>query len=170
MHNYLTLANFETRHALHYNGIMNEALERPADYLSESTQRRIARVAEKLVHYMLFVGEFRLTSAVRGRSAFAEEFVVRGPRDSRGRSLRELDLTQRLFKYPCSYLIYSKEFEGLPLAVKERVSVRLAEILLGSDTSDEFAHLAPADRLAIREILVETKPEIASLLTHSDVP
>jgi hypothetical protein len=166
MHNYLTLANFETRHALHYNRIMNEALQRPVDYLSESTRRRIERVAEKLVRYMLFDDEFSLTSPVEGVSDFAKGFSTMGPRDGKGRSLRDLDLTRRLFKYPCSYLIYSPAFDGLPDEVRGPVCDRLVGILNESVDGDSYEHLNAADRLAIREILRETKPELAPLLAR----
>jgi hypothetical protein len=44
---------------------------------------------------------------VKGVSSFAEEFAAAGPRDGQGRSLRDFDLQRRLFKHPCSYLIYS---------------------------------------------------------------
>jgi hypothetical protein len=160
MHNYLTLAHFETRLALHYNRIMNDALGRPADHQSESTQRRIAAVADKLVRYLLFIDEFALTSPVRGTSEFASQFAAQGPRDRRGRSLRELDLNRRLLRYPCSYLIYSEAFEQLPVEVKQPVYRRLFDVLAGRDTSDEFSTLAPEDRQAIREILTETKPDL----------
>ena len=49
----------------------------------------------------------------------------RGPRDHQGRSLRDLDLTRRLFRYPCSYLIDTAAFDGLPGPVKEYVLRRL---------------------------------------------
>jgi hypothetical protein len=160
MHNYITLANFETRHALHYDQIMNKALERPDDCRSESAKRRIGAAAEKLVRYMLFVDEFKLKSPVAGTSEFAAQFPARGPRDGQGRSLRELDLTGRLFKYPCSYLIYSESFNSLPPPVKQQVYDRLVQVLSGDDRSSEFAHLSPADRTAVREILVETKPDL----------
>ena len=62
--------------------------------------------------YLLFCGEAKLTDPVAGTSDFAEEFAARGPFDEKGRSLREFDLTTRLFKYPCSYLIYSKAFDA----------------------------------------------------------
>ena len=81
-----------------------------------------------------------------------------GPKDKQGRSLREFDLTRRIFKYPCSYLVYSKVFDGLPAEAKEYVYRRLWEVLSGQDTSKDFAHLSPEDRIAIREILRDTKP------------
>lgn len=160
MQNHLTRANFECRAATHYDGIMNAALNRPADHVSESTERRIATVGDKLLKYMLFADEFRLTSPVEGTSGFAETFAARGPRDSQGRSLRDFDLQTRLFKYPCSYMIYSPSFDQLPSAVKRYVTGRLNDILTGKDQTAEFAHLTPANRAAILEILNETKPDL----------
>src|SRR5207302_8884790 len=132
----------------------------PADYRSESTPSRIKNAGEPLLKYLLFSGETGLTDRVRGTSGFAEEFCQRGPRDSRGRSLRDFDLQRRLFKYPCSYLIYSAAFDSLPGPVKDYVLHRLWEVLNGKDTSAEFAHLTTADRRAMLEILVTTKPNL----------
>ena len=90
----------------------------------------------------------------------AEEFSARGPRDRRGRSLRDLDLQTRLFKYPCSYLVYSPAFDRLPAPVKTYLAGRLREVLTGQDNTPAFAHLSPADRQAILEILEETRPDL----------
>ncbi len=158
MHNRITRAGFLTRIALHEEADINKALGRPADYRSESTGRRIAAAGEPLVQYLLFSGEARLTERVSGTSAFAREFAARGPRDGRGRSLHELDLERRLFRYPCSYLIYSTAFDALPAAVKDYVFERLWKVLNGQETSPAFAHLSAADRRAILEILIATKP------------
>ena len=161
MHNLITRANFETRSAVRYDRIMNEVLERPTEHRSDSSQRRIVSASEKLVEYMLFVEEYQLTEPVKGTSPFATEFASQGPQDSKGRSLRELDLVTRLMKYPCSYLIYSEPFEKLPMEVKTRVFQRLTEILGGQDLGIRFSHLQLADRLAILEILQETHPEFS---------
>ena len=67
---------------------------------------------QELVDYMLFVDEAPLTDTIKGTSGFAETFAAEGPQDARGRSLRQLDLTRRLMKYPCSYMIYSGAFDG----------------------------------------------------------
>lgn len=158
MHNYITLASYETRSAAHSDGIMNKALDRPADYTSETTQRRIKSAGDKLLRYLLFSGEFPLESPVTGTSGFAKEFSAQGPRDSHGRSLRDFDLKTRMFKYPCSYLIYAPSFDKLPAVVRNHVTKELHSILTGENTSEEFAHLTAADRKAILEILTETKP------------
>ena len=80
-------------------------------------------------------------------------------RDSQGRSLRDFDLTRRLFRHPLSYVIYSPAFDALPSDVKSLFYTRLNEVLTGADTSEGFAHLSPADRSAILEILRDTKPD-----------
>jgi hypothetical protein len=160
MHNLLTFANYEARSAAHYDGIMNAAFERPADYQSETTQRRIAAAGEKVLQYMLFSEEFRLTSPVKGVSSFTEEFAATGPRDDQGRSLRDFDLERRLFKFPCSYLIYSPSFDALPAPMKSCIARRLHEVLTGEDQTPPFAHLTPEDRRNILEILQATKPDL----------
>lgn len=157
MHNVLTLASYETRMALHYDSVMNKALDRPADHRSESTERRIRSVAEKLLKAALFCGEFTLESPIQGTSVFAREFQESGLRDSQGRSLRDFDLTRRLFKYPCSFLIDSEAWSQLPPAVGGLVETRLQAILSGEDQSPEFSHLSREDRTAIREILADTR-------------
>ena len=114
MLNRLARAGMDTRMALHYEREINKALDRPADERSDSTRSRIRSVGEPVVQYMLFRDETRLTDRIKGTSSFASDFANRGPRDSKGRSLRDLDLHTRLFRYPCSYLIYSRAFDSLP--------------------------------------------------------
>jgi hypothetical protein len=158
MHNFITLVNFETRSALHHDEVMNKALERPDDYRSELTDRRIHGVTEKLVRYLLFSKEYALEAPVSGTSGFAVEFAARGPRDSKGRSLRDLDLQTRLLKYPCSYLIYSDAFTQLPTEAKTDVLNKLREVLTGKNNAPEYEHLSADDRKAIHEILKDTLP------------
>ena len=160
MHNRITRANYLTRIALFDESEMNKALGQPTAPRSDLTTRRIKSACEPLVEYMLFSGETQLTDKVQGTSGFAEQFAKQGPRDGRGRSLRDLDLTTRLFAYPCSYLIYSESFDALPEAAKDYVMRRLWEVLSGKDQSKEFAHLSAADRRAILEILRATKKDL----------
>jgi hypothetical protein len=107
---------------------------------------------------VLFVGEAPIDH-VRGTSGFAERFSAQGPRDSKGRSLREFDLTQHLMRYPCSYTVYSAAFDGLPGSAREMVLRRMKRILSGEERAARYAHLAPA-RQAVLEILRETKKNL----------
>jgi hypothetical protein len=119
---------------------------------------------ERLINPMLFVDAAPLTEAITGTTNFAAEFSSRGPRDSKGRSLHQLDLKTRLLRYPLSYLVYSKSFDALPQAAKSYIYRRFWEVLSGNDTSPGFNHLSTADRKAILEILQETKPDFAAFV------
>ena len=157
-HNRVTFASYTTRQALHHQADMNKLFERPADYRSDSTNRRIKSAAEDLVEYLFFAKEFELTSPIRGNSSFASEFEANGIRNSAGLSLRDLDLETRLLKHPCSYLIYTESFNSLPKTVLDLVRQRMMEVLQGQDQSESFAHLSDLDRKNILSILVETHP------------
>lgn len=125
-----------------------------------------ASSVEDLVAYMLFSGEAPLAQPIEGVSTFAATFPQRGPRDTRGRSLRDFDLRTRLFRYPLSYMIHSDAFAALPAAARAHVYRRLHAVLTGKDTSAKYAHLSPADRRAILEILADTKPDAGALATR----
>ena len=145
VHNMITSGVYEMRDAV--------AQGRTGERMEEA----LKDAGEGIVRAMLFVGEAQLTEPVRGTSGFAEEFIKRGPRDSKGRSLRDLDLDHRLLRYPLSYLVYSKSFDGMPGELKDYVYRRFREVLTGQDKSEGFKHLSDETRTAILEILRETK-------------
>jgi hypothetical protein len=156
MTNLLTRAGWEAR----------EAADRPA-----TAADVMSGVAREVVDHLLFVDEAKLVDRVRGVSGFAERFSARAPRDRRGRSLYELDLTRRLMKYPCSYLIYSPAFDALPPLVKEPIYRRMWDVLSGREDDPRYrAVLSRADRQAIVEILRETKNDLPPYFTGRLVP
>jgi hypothetical protein len=144
MHNLMTLVRFESRKSTQLGG----------DPLAPN----VRFLADQLVRTMLFTKEAAYPGPISGTSDFARQFAAAGVRDHAGRSLRELDLQRRLFRYPLSYLIYSESFDALPAAVKTYVSQRLGAILSGADQSADFSSLTAADREAIRAIVEDTKP------------
>lgn len=160
VHNRMVKANFDTRQALDYDVMMNRMLNNPEGTRLESTTRRIKSTGDRLVEALLLVNEAKLTEPIKGTSGYAEQFAAAGPRDAKGRSLRDLDLTTRLFKYPCSYLICSEAFDGLPVESRDYVWRRLFDILSGQDQSEKFAHLSADDRQAILDILRATKSSL----------
>ncbi|HUU36234.1 MAG TPA: hypothetical protein VMW48_19350 [Vicinamibacterales bacterium] len=143
--NYLLRLGWEARAAAH-GGPSLPPPQTPLD----------ARVDE-VVRYLLFVDEAPFSASLRGVSSFTRTFSDRGPRDGRGRSLRDFDLDRRLFRYPLSYLVYTATFDALPDDARARVYQRLYDVLTGQDRGPEFAALAAADRTAVLEILRETK-------------
>src|SRR4051794_37789648 len=160
MTNLITRVNWETRMALQEQQAMNKALGEPADQIGDTTRRRIDNAADALVKYMLFADEAPLEAPIKGVSTFTQDFQARGPRDRRGRSLRDLDLTRRMFRFPCSYLIYSPAFDALPAPARDRIYRRVWEIVTGADRTPLYAKLTDTDRQAIREILTETKRDL----------
>ncbi len=167
--NLITRANFEVRTALAKEQVPDTAglgtgatagAARPRE-LSEKTREQLKSFMDPLVDAMLFVDATRFTDKIMGNSGFDRGFEARGPRDPRGRSLRDLDLSRRLFKYPLSYLVYSAAFDGLPEYAKRYIYGRFAAILSGRDRGESDAQLTPEDRKAILEILMTTKPAFA---------
>ena len=116
--------------------------------------------AKDLVDYLLFIDEAPLSAKIEGTAGFAEMFVASAPRDRKGRSLRDLDLTHRLMRYPCSYMIYSPAFDALPAAAKDAVYHRMWTVLSGAEKTAKYTRLARTDRQAIVEILRDTKPDL----------
>ncbi len=131
-----------------------------ADGSGDVVDGAVNALVEDLLAYMLFVDEAPLPDPVTGVSTFTATFPERGPHDGLGRSLRDFDLRTRLFRYPLSYMIYSRSFDGLPDHVRARLYERLHAVLTGSEPSDAFAHLSAEDRRAILEIVRETKSDL----------
>lgn len=160
VHNRITKASFAARQAMHYEDTMNKALDQPTGTPLESTARRIASASDDLVEALLLVDEAPLLAPIEGTSGYSTTFSARGPRDSAGRSLRDLDLQTRMFRFPCSFLVYSESFDGLPQRVRDYVWQQMWQVLTGENTSEKFAHLSSDDRRAILEILHETKARL----------
>jgi hypothetical protein len=140
-------------HQAHFSNLITRAIWETR--LGE--ERRIAEAAQTLADYMLFVDEALITGGgMEGSSGFAEKFVAAGPKDAKGRSLRELDLKTRLQKYPLSYMIYSPAFRALPDAVKHLVMGQIDGVLSGEIKDAKYSHLTPQLRAEIREILQST--------------
>jgi len=119
-----------------------------------------------LVDYLLFIDEAPLPSRIIGTSGYAEKFTDLGPRDRKGRSLRQFDLNHRLLKYPCSYMIYSDAFNALPSVAKDAIYARIWQILSGGEKQPRYARLSTADRQAILEILRDTKNNLPRYFKH----
>lgn len=119
--------------------------------------RQMTEAIDELADYMLGVDGAVLTAPVKGVSGFAERFTADGIKDGKGRSLYDLDLKTRLFRYPLSPMVYSQAFEALPSEAKAEIYARLAKVLSGQDASAKYAGLAKTDRDAALEILRATR-------------
>jgi hypothetical protein len=155
MANLLTRVGWETRVAL-----PAPTPSSPNAATSRALPSRVRDAISDLVDYLLFVDEAPLPSRVVGSSGFTQRFSGMGPKDSRGRSLRQLDLERRLFRYPCSYMIYAPAFDALMPEAKAAIYERLWTVLSGAERDRRYERLSVADRRAIIEILRDTKPDL----------
>lgn len=131
--NLLTRLGWETRFAT-------------AEGRLDFTTGDLGDILKEAVDYFLFVDEAALASPVQGASAFAKTFSGTGPRDRKGRSLRDLDLQTRLLKYRCSYMIYSPAFDALPAPARAAFYARARAVLQSRGDT------------AVIEILDDTRP------------
>ena len=145
MHSQIARASFEARRLL-------DCCRTP-----EERSERLARIAKPLVEHLMFQGEARLHDRICGTSGFAAEFSARARRDPHGRSLRDFDLRRRLFRYPCSYVIYSPAFDALPRPLLDVVYAQLLRVLRGGAREEGYKYLSRPRRKAILEILLATK-------------
>ena len=119
--------------------------------------------ADRLIEHLTFAREFQLKDAIKGEGTFAKTFVSKGRRDTHGRTLREFDLTKRLFRFPCSYTIETKLFMQLPDKVKVYVIQKIVQHIrnLREDfDSAEDKLWSGEDIDATQEMLCEFFPEL----------
>lgn len=153
MQNLITRVGWEIR-AAQYEAEQNHSVDVAA---------LLRETAEEFVDYLLFVDEAPLPRPISTASIFAGKFAAQGPRDRKGRSLRDLDLHHRLMRYPCSYMIYSEAFDALPDEAKSAIYERMWRVLSGGGqekADKKYARLSRAGRRAIVEILRDTKKDL----------
>jgi hypothetical protein len=160
VHNVLCAANQQARIALFRWPAMRELLQLPADSAPAGSCLVVLNSqAEKVIAALLCQGEAAFPAGgVQGDGAFERAYAATRRADARDRSLRDLDLRTRLFKYRCSPLIYARTFEAMPKELRTVVLRRLSVGLRAAQPAPEFAHLPADERQAIHEILTATLP------------
>jgi hypothetical protein len=159
LHNRFTSASIDWRLHWYEAQQINQNAGVPVDHISDESSATLGMIARRVVDGLLMKDETRLTSPFKGTSRFEEEFSGRGPRDESGRSLRQFDLTQRLFRYRCSYMIYSSAFDGLPERLRQAIYQQLWTELSGAAEADLY-DIDSKQRQAILEILRTTKEDL----------
>jgi hypothetical protein len=119
--------------------------------------------ARAFTRYLLFADEVPLPpGGVAGVPAFKVDFLRTRRAGPQGEALKDFDLRSRLFRYRCSYMIYSAAFSGLPPEFKQRVYRRLGEALDIARPDAEYAYLPLAEKQTIRGILRSTLGDLPS--------
>ncbi len=148
--NRILQASYRARTAFH----LDKGTLTPAHYSELDEQARI------VTRYLLFADEVPLpTGGIEGDGAFKADFLAKR-RVVQGASLRDFDLRTRLFRFRCSYMIYSPEFQGLPARMKQQIYIRLREALSVDKPVKEYACLPVAEKQAIHAILKGTLTDL----------
>ena len=133
------------------------ALHASKGQLTPSQAAELDEQARIVTRYLLFADEVPLPAGgVEGDAAYKADFLRSRRATSDGTSLKDLDLQTRLFKYRCSYMIYSPVFNGLPSVMKERIYRRLTAALTSTNPDKEYDYLPRAEKETIRRILTAT--------------
>jgi len=155
-------------------GIQDAFGEIATDVPQGSARKVIQHHAELILDEMLFKNEYPLQEGgIEGSPAFQDAFRKGRICSSSGRSLKDFQLGARLFKYRCSYMIYSTAFAALPDVLKSEIFHQLTGHLTTADNrdaTDDAAVLSTSEREHIRDILLETQADYARWFkTHSDL-
>jgi hypothetical protein len=160
MHSKLVEASYDIRSAFaRQTSLRSELGEPPTSDFTGSTKVVAESHAEKVLKCLLFCDEAPMPAGgIDGGPAFQEAFGKSRRASKEGKSLKDFQLLNRLFKYRCSYLIYSRTWDSLPAKFLEILYRRLHEILSAEKPVNGYKHLSPAERRDILTILRETKP------------
>jgi hypothetical protein len=156
--NVLTKANHTSLRAMHMQTSLQKELGEPVQKEPTGTARRIIdHCADDVIEALFFKDEAALPEGgIEGDEAFPVAFAAGAPKTADGRSLKDLQLLNRLFKYRCSYMVYSLTFRNLTPPLKQTVRTRMMEVLAGTDGSGQFDYLSAGERKHISRILQET--------------
>jgi hypothetical protein len=133
------------------------ALYQGGGKLSAAAAAELDEQARIITRYILFADEAPFPSEGIEPDAACQRDFLRNRRTSpEGASLKDLDLRTWLFKYRCSYMIYSPVFEGMPAELKARVYRCLKNALQPDSRNSDYAYLPAAEKEAIRSILKGT--------------
>lgn len=159
MHSRLVEAAYDVRTAIgRQMALRRELAEPPTEEFIGSTKVVADSHVEKVLQCLLFCGEAVLPEGgVDGGPDFQDAFRANRRAAPDGKSLKDFQLLNRLFKYRCSYLIYGRSWDALPEKFRELLYHRLHTILASEAPVKGYEHLTPGERREILEILCATK-------------
>ncbi len=147
--------------AMNYRRIhwLQKSFDPAGDPDAGAAGRHADESARKIVDLLLFENEADLgESGIEGDPAFQEAFTQRFPHTQSGRSLADFQLNDRIFKYRCSYMVYSKTFECLPERVKSAIIRQLHHVCESDPAPGNHPKIKSSERRKIAGILAETLP------------
>lgn len=150
-------------HQAGFHNLLTEAVYRQRELLAAgkgtltpADETELNRLAGEIADYVLFQTEARLPAAgVTGDPAYVTDFRANRRAIAGDHSLKDFELKTRLFRYRCSYMLYSQHWTELDPGIKTRCWSRL-KVLLHETGPGHAAWLPATERTAIRRILAGT--------------
>ena len=131
---------------------------------SPSIERLVSECTQSVLKALMFADEVKLPEdGVEGSDAYRDSFMAQAHRYD-GHSLRDLRLEKRIFKYRCSYMIYSKSFHQLPEEIKTPVLRKLHAIVTNQEVPADLPLLSSREKERIHEILSHTHPAYQAVM------
>jgi hypothetical protein len=160
MHHWMMEAHYRVRQGLH-DAKVKDTSRASLEAIESGEREDLEACVDRLMRYLLFADEAPMgEESWKDGGDYRKVFLADRRQTVDGRSLKDLKLRERIFKYRCSYMIYSKAFAALPLSLREEVYHRLYKVL--TNDADGFEHLGQEEREGILSILTETLPEAAA--------
>ena len=128
-----------------------------------SYEHRLGRrsdAEDRLLRYLLLAEEPQWDEEIAGTSGFAKWFQQQGPRAGDGRSLRQLDLSGRLFRFRLSPLVYSSQLAVMPDPPRQRLGRRFRAVLEGRPAGGLEKLLNDRQRHNLCDILEATREDL----------
>ena len=162
MHSRLTEAAYDLRSAItRQKALRRELAEPETDDFVGSTKIVAESHTEKIMRCLLFCEEAPLPDGgIDGHHDFQSSFRANRKPSPDGKSLKDFNLLTRLFKYRCSYLIYSQQWDALPDRFRAMLYARLFQILSSPTPIPGYSHLSTSERADILAILRATKSDL----------
>jgi|TARA_B110000467_G_scaffold161087_1_gene181535 hypothetical protein len=135
----------------------SEAEDAIADYFSNPENLEAWKSEGDKGYLTNFLEAFNIPTASQVL-VFSKTFAARGPRDAQDRSLFELQMNGRMLRYPFSYLIYSDTFNNMPPEALNYLWAEIERILEPTERREGYEGLSRRNKIAIKEILLETHP------------
>ncbi len=154
--NVLTRANQECLRMMTYQRNLQKELKEPVteEPTYDSVRHVFTTASQQVLDALLCKDDAPLPEGgIQGIGGFSQAFCPPAKAGGSVPSLKELDLHQRLFKYRCSYLIYSSTFDQLQPTLRRRVLQRLWRVLTDPLSDSRYDYLEAGERDIIRQIL-----------------
>ncbi len=136
---------------------LRQTLDSTASADDASSREHLEHAAKPIVDLLFFKDEAPLgEDGIEGNADFQNAFSARYPTCKDGRSLADFQLNTRLFKYPCSYMVYSEAFTHMPKPLRETVMRQMKDVLTSEPAADNQPQLSNSSRKRILAILEET--------------